>query len=338
MSRTLRIGLLVLLCMSAAVWSVGQTPPPAPLTYTNIDLPGQQQTIVGGINDSGEMVGAFRDSAGVQHGYATSPNGAFRVIDFPGATATLGEGINNRGDIVGSYADARRRRHGFLLSDGNFTTVDFPAPNAIFNFAADINDRREIAGIYNTSDGAIHGYLLTADGFTSLDFSPGPFPVTQAFGINNRGQVVGDFDDDLGLHGFIFRSGALKQVDVPGEQQTGATGISERDELIGSALDSNFVQHGFLRVKDTFFLVDFPGASATAPSKINDRGTIVGRYQDQARSIHSFLAEPSRPDSDASETQNSPVPRERPTRICGSEEWREHPEDIKDPGSCVIQH
>ena len=45
------------------------------------------------------------------------------------------------------------------------------------------------------------------------------------------------FSDDLGLHVFIFRFGTLEHIDVPGEEQTAATGLSERGELIGSALD-----------------------------------------------------------------------------------------------------
>jgi len=338
MSITFRIHLLAVFCMATALGSMGQTPPPAALSYQNIDLAGQQQTIVGGINDAGDMVGAFRDTAGIQHAYIISPDGTFRTIDFPGATATLGEGINDRGDIVGAYADAQRTRHGFLLSDGSFTTIDFPNPDAIFNFAADINDRGEIAGIYNTSDGAIHGYVLTAAGFTSLDFFPRPFlSVTQAFGINNLSQVTCDFDDAAGdLHGFLFHSGTVQQIDVPGEEETGATGLNNSGDLIGSVLDENFVQHGFLRTRGDFFTVDFPGAIATAPSKINDRGMIVGRYVDQT-GIHSFLAEPGGDGNAGSAAQSSAVPRPRPTRICGSQEWRDHPEDAEDPGSCVMQ-
>lgn len=344
MSKVNRILLPAVLCSLMSLLAAGQIPAPAPLNYTNIDLAGQQQTIVGGINDAGIMVGAFRDATGVQHAYITNKDGSFATVDFPGATATLGEGINNRGDIVGSYADAQNVRHGFLFSNGIFTTVDFPAPNAVLNFAADINDRGDIAGIYNTSDSGIHGYIFTRDGFTSIDLSqaPAPFPpTTQAFGIDNRDQVTGDTDDaDFNLHGFIFHAGSAQLVDAPGEQQIGVNGISESGELVGSGLDDNFVQHGFLFSKGTFLTVDFPGADGTAPSKVNEKGTIVGRYFEftPALQVHSFIAVPGAGNGNVSAAQNQAVPRPRPTRICGSQEWRDHPEDIKDPGSCVVQH
>ncbi|HET9182926.1 MAG TPA: hypothetical protein VFP59_12390 [Candidatus Angelobacter sp.] len=301
-------------------------------------MAGETQTIVGGINDSGQVVGAFRDSAGVQHAYVTDRRGGFVTIDFPGATATLGEGINNRGDIVGTYRDAQNTQHGFLLSSGTFTAIDFPDPNAILNFAADINDHGEIAGIYNTSDGSIHGYTLKRNGFTSIDVGP-PFPITitQAFSINDRTQVAGDFDDvDGNLHGFIFLSGNVQQqVDVPGEQDSGATGLNNSGDVVGSVLDENFVQHGFLETKGNFFIVDFPGASATAPSHLNNKGIIVGRYTDQT-GIHSFMAVPGVQGNSAAVPNPGP-PLHQTTRICGSREWRNHPEDIKDPQSCVAQ-
>jgi hypothetical protein len=319
----------------------GQAPPPAALNYTNIDLAGQQQTIVGGVNDVGDVVGGFRDTSGVRHAYIMSAQSEFQSIDFPGATATFGEGINNRGDIVGFYADTSGLRHGFLLSAGQFTTIDFPAANAIFNIAADINDRGEIAGMYNTSDGGIHGYILTRDGFISLDLSSSVIPITQVFGINNRSQVEGDFADaSFNTHGFVFRSGAVEQIiDVPGESETASFGMNNANEMVGSAIDfssgTGFVQHGFLRTKGNFFLVDFPGADGSAPSKINERGTIVGRYFVGGQT-HSFLAEPAGPGNSAVQTESPGAVMPLPVRICGSQDWRDHPEDIKDPGSCVM--
>ena len=68
-----------------------------------IDYPNAIATSVpGGINDRGDIVGAFTDSNRKGHGFLLS-NGVYTAIDVPGAAATLARGINSRGDIVGSY-------------------------------------------------------------------------------------------------------------------------------------------------------------------------------------------------------------------------------------------
>ena len=76
----------------------------------------------GGMNERGDIVGTFCDSANPcqltpfgTHGFLISGD-EFRTIDIPGAVATAAIGINARGDIVGSYTDTNGRVHGFLLS------------------------------------------------------------------------------------------------------------------------------------------------------------------------------------------------------------------------------
>ena len=91
--------------------------------FTTFALPGGQPVSLdnGGINERGELVGVYCDSAlpclivpmGT-HGLLMS-SGNFNTIDIPGARATSALGINARGDIVGQYADATGN-HAFLLS------------------------------------------------------------------------------------------------------------------------------------------------------------------------------------------------------------------------------
>ena len=65
-------------------------PPEAPLTYTNIDIPGASSSIASNINGSGQIVGAYVDSLGTQHAYVTDNHGGFTTFDFPGAVSTFG--------------------------------------------------------------------------------------------------------------------------------------------------------------------------------------------------------------------------------------------------------
>lgn len=92
-------------------------------TFSSIATPAQQPVSLdtGGINERGDIVGAYCDSAmpclmvpSGMHGFLIS-GGNFTAIDIPGALGTAAFGINARGDIVGQYADSTGN-HGFLLS------------------------------------------------------------------------------------------------------------------------------------------------------------------------------------------------------------------------------
>jgi len=59
-------------------------PPPANLTYTNIDLPGEQATFPEAINASGRIAGNLQDLNGAFHGYRIDKDGSnLMLIDFP---------------------------------------------------------------------------------------------------------------------------------------------------------------------------------------------------------------------------------------------------------------
>lgn len=63
------------------------------------------------------------------------------------ATQTGARGINPQGDIVGFYVAGGKQR-GFLLSDGQFSTLEFPVPGVRSTLANGINPRGEIVGSY----------------------------------------------------------------------------------------------------------------------------------------------------------------------------------------------
>jgi hypothetical protein len=49
--------------------------------------------------------------------------------------------------------------HGFLLSNGTFTTIDFPG--VTFTVAESITPQGDIVGFYEDSSGNDHGFLLS---------------------------------------------------------------------------------------------------------------------------------------------------------------------------------
>src|SRR5437773_3376680 len=93
-----------------------------------LDVPNARRTVASGINDRGEVVGAYDDSSGT-HGFLFRDD-KFTTIDYPGASFTVTLGVGVHGDIVGTYrmpGEPPVNFHGFLRrSDGVFERVDSP--------------------------------------------------------------------------------------------------------------------------------------------------------------------------------------------------------------------
>lgn len=90
--------------------------------FTTLDVPDALETTAEGINDNGQIVGAYTDAIlGDSHGFVYG-DGLFTTIDFPGGFGTVAFGINNRGHIVGAYAS--NEQHGFMLKENSFTSID----------------------------------------------------------------------------------------------------------------------------------------------------------------------------------------------------------------------
>lgn len=87
--------------------------PYIPIFVPGSDLGGFGTQVVS-VNDSGEAVGVYSDSAGNFHGFVYK-NGQYLTLDYPGAQIfTELHGINDNGDISGGYFDPSGVGHGFV--------------------------------------------------------------------------------------------------------------------------------------------------------------------------------------------------------------------------------
>jgi probable HAF family extracellular repeat protein len=84
-------------------------------SVTTIDVPGQGDTAIQGINNRGDAVGTFNDINLAQHGFLFS-QGTFRTVDFPGGNSTGAIGMNDSGKIVGEYFAPDGSTHSFLAT------------------------------------------------------------------------------------------------------------------------------------------------------------------------------------------------------------------------------
>lgn len=60
-------GISMLACLSVLASCADRAEPA--LDYTRLDVPGAGATVASGVNAAGDLVGAARDSSGVQHGF-----------------------------------------------------------------------------------------------------------------------------------------------------------------------------------------------------------------------------------------------------------------------------
>ena len=87
---------------------------------TPFDFPGALATAPEKINNRGQIVGSYSETAAFVKDPDARPRsvlldrGRFTRIDVPGATLTLAHGVNDRGQVVGVYLDAGSTGHGFL--------------------------------------------------------------------------------------------------------------------------------------------------------------------------------------------------------------------------------
>ena len=99
--------------------------------FTVIDVPGAADTDALGINDAGQIVGAYFDSnSGVWHGFLRDAAGMITTIDVPRASYTAAYGITNAGQIVGTFQDAFLL-HGFLATP---SLAPVPEPGSLLLF------------------------------------------------------------------------------------------------------------------------------------------------------------------------------------------------------------
>lgn len=270
-------------------------------SYATIDFPGASQTVIAGVNNSGQLVGGYQSADQSRHGFL-DVGGVFTTIDDPNATSgSEATGINNLGQIVGAYnlntpetGHIFEGAHGFLYNQGTmtFSPIDDPTAGVTNTTPTKINDSGDIVGVYRTG-GPGNGFLYTGG---TMTYSTVNFPGqngTHDNGINNMGQIVGQYKDSMGLHhGFLDNSGTFTTIDFPGSTETILTAINNLGVMIGNYKTAQNAILGFVDNAGSFTTIAVPGAITTEAYGINDQGDIVGTYEDQAGVFHGFEAEP----------------------------------------------
>jgi len=222
-------------------------------------------------------------------------------VDLPGVTFTQALGINAEGDIVGRY-QVGSVGHGFLLSEGTFTTIDYPGAISGTTQAHGINPEGVVVGLY-TDHGTIVGgdalrtraFLRDASGnFTAIDFPD----AENTFGIkiSPTGQVVGcyhhqgrDFAVSGGgtMHGYVYQNGAYESFAVPGTMHNGIT--RHGSIIVGVVFPTPAAFYAYKAEDGDYQLLDIPNSISSDARDVNPSGEIVGFFIDSANKTHGFL-------------------------------------------------
>jgi hypothetical protein len=164
-----------------------------------VTVKGSKSTNPTGINDAGQICGAYVDAGGVQHGFLLTGK-KLTTIDPAGSTDTWASFVNNAGEVGGYYSDSQNSTHGFTLNGGVIATANYPgAVQTVLNRSA---SNGILAGYYEDGAGATHGMLYQGGHFTSVDYPGAVF--TNLLAVNAGGSAVGLYRDAAGVyHGFL---------------------------------------------------------------------------------------------------------------------------------------
>jgi hypothetical protein len=279
--------------------------------WLSFDAPGSTYTQGVAINERGEVVGVYADSAGIYHGFLRRPTGQIVSFDAPGAAPnpltgieTVPTGINDQGDIVGYFSDSATppATHGFVRSArGDFTVLDDPDSNSSppDTIAYAISATGVIVGQYSGATTS-HGFVRGPSGdFQTID-GPGAL-FSYCVDVNRNDEVLCQYQVPQGSSytplGLIrYADGRTRTFGAPGAGNAGTLvgglcgvaaypALNGEGETTGFYYDASNVEHGYVRHADGA-IAEFaaPGAgtlsfTGTVPASINWLGTVVGSIQ-----------------------------------------------------------
>ena len=260
------------------------------------DVAGEQgagNSVAYGINDQGEIAGAYNTST------AQRPFRAVRRVGFQELTLLAGSNggrayaINEIGEAVGYVSGTsgirpvwwtRRGEVRLLQSVGSQTTQ-----------ALDLNDRGDIVGV---SGGEPKAAVLwpRKGGLVSLGTLPG-FAHSEAVAISENATItgvatgVGEFPTRS--RAVLWQPGGLAIQDLgalPGGTDSRARDVNNRGEVVGTSTSAKgsraFIWTASTGMKDLNDLVTVPGLVMTDALSVNRRGDIVVMTHDAVTDAH----------------------------------------------------
>jgi uncharacterized membrane protein len=127
--------------------------------YSYPNLPGTNYPYTGplAINNRGQIVGEYVDSAGLHHSYLQEGS-KMAILEVPGASETLADDINDSGEVILFALFGDSPDQGYIWRKGVFTPLP-NAPGAVDTYFHGNNDHGDFCGCWLDAAGALHGFV-----------------------------------------------------------------------------------------------------------------------------------------------------------------------------------
>jgi uncharacterized membrane protein len=157
----------------------------------------------------------------------------------------------------------------------NFSRVNIPG--ATQTFVTGINNAGVMVGTYQDSAGTYHGFILDRKKITTLDVPHGTNTSIGNIRPNGAIEIVGGDTNSAGrATGFLYKDGHFTDIPGPrGSTASGANGINDDGDIVGSYLASNGVTEGYLLTKHGYTSFNVYMSQINVASGVNDRGKLV---------------------------------------------------------------
>ena len=248
---------------------------------------GAGNSVAYGINDQGEIAGAYNTST-AQRPFRSVRRVGFQELSLPvGSNGGIAYAINEVGEAAGYVSGTAGIRPAWWTRRGEVQLL--PIARNQTTKALDLNDRGDIVGV---SGGEPKAAVLwpRKGGMVSLGTLPG-FTHSEAVAISENGSIAGLA---TGLVAFPNRSravlwqpGGLAIRDLgalPGGTDSRARDVNNRGEVVGRSSSAKgnraFIWTAATGMLDLNTLVAVPGLVMTDALSVNKRGDILVMGQD----------------------------------------------------------
>jgi hypothetical protein len=173
--------------------------------FTAIAYPKSLGTEATGINDKGEVVGLYLDSAGAQHGFSKIGK-KYKSIDVKNETSAVAYGVNNAGDIAVYATNSSGDFDAFLYNGKTFKNINDPnAKGGTGTVAHAPNNKGDVTGTYYDTAGNVHGWLLHGGKYYDVN-DPNGTSDSRSDGLNDKLEMVGRYSTTLGGASIGFKA------------------------------------------------------------------------------------------------------------------------------------
>jgi probable HAF family extracellular repeat protein len=246
---------------------------------------GTGHSVAYGINDQGEIAGAFNSAVALRPFRAVRKIGVQELSLPVGANGGAAFAINELGEAAGYASGSAGIRPVWWSRAGAAQLLQ--SAGALPARALDLNDKGDVVGV--SGDKAKSAVLwLKKGGLVSLTSLPG-FEHSEAVSIAENGAIAGVASGSGGsttgatrFRAVLWQPSSLAIEDLgtlPGGSDSRARRVNARGEVVGSSSSANgeraFIWTAASGMRDLNTLVNVPGLVLTDALSINKKGDIV---------------------------------------------------------------